>query len=115
MANLAPDHVLQIAIADFKTVLSEEQNKQLIAVKAVPDADSVMIFTASLDQKLSDKARRGRSIATRLYSLLYSTQQFSNIVGTFVSSNPALAALIWGSVQLTMLVRMHCFRVTPLF
>jgi hypothetical protein len=61
-----------------------------------------MVFTAELD---AENARRNtRGVAGRLIKLLESIQQFSGIVGTFVSSNPALAALLWGSVQLILLV-----------
>jgi hypothetical protein len=62
----------------------------------------VLVFTAQLD---SSQQRRGRSIATRLHSVLQSVREFSAVVDTFISSNPEIAALIWGSVKLTIQVR----------
>ena len=38
-------------------------------------------------------------MSSRLCTFLNATQQFSGIVGTFVSSNPATAAIVWGSVK----------------
>ena len=61
-----------------------------------------MIFTAQLDR--DNQLRKGRGIASRLYSILQSMQTFSTVVDTFVSSHPEIAALVWGSVKLTMLV-----------
>jgi hypothetical protein len=61
-----------------------------------------MVFTAELDAE--NAKRKTRSVASRLIKLLGSIQQFPGVIGTFVSSNPALAALLWGSVQLMLLV-----------
>ncbi|KAL2010345.1 hypothetical protein VTN00DRAFT_6152 [Thermoascus crustaceus] len=88
------DQSLREAIYEFQSVLTPERNKELQAIRSVPDARSIIIFTAQLD--LEDPRRKGRSIASRLHSILESIQQFSSIVGTFVSSHPEIAALVWG-------------------
>ncbi|KAE9576603.1 hypothetical protein CGMCC3_g7353 [Colletotrichum fructicola] len=66
------------------------------------DAGQVIAFTAGLD--VVDPNRRGRSIATRLHSILETVQRFSEVVGIYVSSHPEIAALVWGSVRLAFTV-----------
>ena len=94
---------LSSALQSFQSVLSDEQRRELQAIQTVPDADAVLIFTAELDAQ--NAKRKGRSIATRLYTFLQCTRDFSAAVDTFVQSHPEIAALVWGSVKLTILVR----------
>src|SRR3569833_4709540 len=101
-AHTNPDKTLQEAIQDFQTILSNDQRQELRRPRGVPDADTVLIFTAELDSR--NRTRKGRSIASNLYSVLQSVRDFSAIVDTFVSSHPEIAALVWASVRLTMLV-----------
>lgn len=75
---------------------------QLEAIKAVPDAHAVAQFTHQLDQE--NAKRKSRCVAARISPLLESIQQFAGIVETFVSSNPRIAALVWGSVKLVLQV-----------
>ncbi|RYP49170.1 hypothetical protein DL768_005048 [Monosporascus sp. mg162] len=91
---------LQGALHEFKSVLADEQRRELDEKAAVPDADGVLIFTAQLD----NKNRKGRSVASRLHSVLLSVQNFCSIFDTFAASRPEIAALVWGSVKLTMRV-----------
>lgn len=93
---------LEIALSEFGSVLTDDERKQLQQIKAVPDASAALVFTAKLDT--SNSTRRGKSIGARAYSMLQSIQQFSAIVDTFISSHPDIAALVWGSVKLTLLV-----------
>lgn len=94
---------LETAVARFQAHLKDDERKKLQGLKATPhDIQAVIIFTAELDR--SDLKRRGKSVATRLSSFLQTIQQFFPAIDTFVSSNPELAALIWGSVRLTFVV-----------
>ncbi|KAH9207096.1 hypothetical protein DL95DRAFT_484257, partial [Leptodontidium sp. 2 PMI_412] len=93
---------LEIALSEFGSVLTDNERKQLQQIKGVPDAAAALVFTAKLDA--SNSTRRGKSIGARAYSMLQSIQQFSTIVETFVSSHPDIAALVWGSVKLTILI-----------
>lgn len=104
---LSPQAAKQLneAVDDFQRILTDDQRTALKNIKSIPDADAVLVFTAQLD---STQQRRGRSIATRLHSVLESVREFSAVIDTFVSSNPEIAALIWGSVKLTIQVR--CLR-----
>ena len=99
---LSPAKQLNEAVDDFQRILTEDQRTELKNIKSIPDADAVLVFTAQLD---SSQHRRGRSIATRLYSVLQSVREFSAVIDIFVLSNPEIAALIWGSVKLTIQVR----------
>jgi hypothetical protein len=94
---------LEVALSEFGSVLNDDERKQLQQIKEVPNASAALIFTAKLDA--SNTTRRGKSIGARAFSMLQSVQQFSTIVDTFISSHPDIAALLWGSVKLTVLVR----------
>lgn len=98
-----PTGSLQTALGEFQSVLSDEDRKRLQRIKNKPEADAAIQFTATLDQENAAQ-RKGPSISSRLYSVLLCVQQFSNVVDTFVSANPSIAALVWGTVKLTMLV-----------
>ncbi|KAI3327718.1 hypothetical protein HD806DRAFT_531057 [Xylariaceae sp. AK1471] len=93
---------LQDALNDFQSILTEDDIRELHKVKTLPDTDAVLIFTAQLD--LRNRTRTGRSVASRLYSVLQSVRDFCSVVNSFVSSHPEIAALVWGSVKLTMLI-----------
>ncbi|RYO96262.1 hypothetical protein DL765_011643 [Monosporascus sp. GIB2] len=94
------DKSMQNAIREFQSILTDKQRRQLHETGAVPEADSILRFTAELDSR--DKDRRGPSIASRLYRVLLSVRDFCSIIDTFVSSHPEIAALVWGSVKLSM-------------
>jgi hypothetical protein len=108
---------LEDAIADFRTILSDDQRKELNGMSGrenIPNADAVMVFTAELD--LKNRQRKGKSFASRLYPLLSSVESFcrvmtdtraSNIGDVFVSSRPEIAALLWGSMKLTMIILLN--------
>ncbi|KAJ1335026.1 ankyrin repeat domain-containing protein 50 [Microdochium nivale] len=103
---------LEQAIAGFQAALTDAQRQELQAMKrndGLPDSDAVLIFTAGLDS--INRKKGGKSTATRLHSFLSSVGDFCsiltggkpcNIVDTYVSSHPEIAALVWGSVKLTM-------------
>jgi hypothetical protein len=94
---------LETAVARFQAHLQDNERIRLQRLKTTThDIQAVIIFTAELDR--SDPTRRGKSVATRLSSFLQTIQQFFPAIDAFVSSNPELAALIWGSVKLTFLV-----------
>lgn len=93
--------VLQRALQHFRGRLSENELAELKAEDVVPDANAALAFTAELDRNPS---RKGRSIASRLHNVLQSVWEFTTVVDTFVSSNPEIAALVWGSVKFTMKV-----------
>ncbi|ORY61554.1 uncharacterized protein BCR38DRAFT_324587, partial [Pseudomassariella vexata] len=91
---------LQGAIKEFQAILTDKQRRELRKTTAIPDADSILIFTAQLDS--TNRNRKGPSIASRLHSVLQSVRDFCSVIDTFVSTHPEIAALIWGSVKLTM-------------
>ncbi|KAM3438042.1 hypothetical protein MY4824_003489 [Beauveria thailandica] len=97
-----PQASLQSAIEEFQSILTDEQRHKLRIIGTIRDAQSVMIFTAQLEHENRSAGRPG--VSSRLSTVLQSVQAFSGVVGTFVSAHPEIAALVWGSVKLTMLV-----------
>lgn len=97
----APDGQLQAALNKFEANLAPEQKQHLQKITAVPDTSSIIAFT-NLDNE--NTKRRSRCVATSFSTFLQSIQQFLSVVDTFVSSNPAIPALVWGSVKLAVLV-----------
>ncbi|KAJ8127847.1 hypothetical protein O1611_g5788 [Lasiodiplodia mahajangana] len=95
---------LEGIIKEFQNVLTADELRELHKIKNVPDADAVLVFTAQLDYR--NRQRTGPSISSRLYNVLQSVRDFCGVIDVFVSSHPEIAALVWGSVKLTMLV-MH--------
>ncbi|KAJ3537024.1 hypothetical protein NM208_g6478 [Fusarium decemcellulare] len=106
-ATITREGSLQSALREFRSILTEQERNDLDKVKGVPGTDDVLIFTAQLDAKR--RTMKGRSIASRLHSVLQCVRDFSTVVDTFVSSHPDVAALVWGSVKLTMLVSINFF------
>ncbi|MCJ1349300.1 hypothetical protein MMC31_007536, partial [Peltigera leucophlebia] len=106
-SNKASGDQLKTALGNFEAVLTHEQQARLQSIAAVPDATAVIAFTTQLD---NENAKRGsRCVATRLLTFLQSIQQFTTVVDTFVSSNPAIPALVWGSVKLAVLRSLELF------
>lgn len=90
------------AIRGFKSILTKAERDELEKMRLVPDADAILVFTAELDA--CNRNRRGSSYASRLHTILSSVGSYCGTVNTFVSSNPEIAALVWGTMRLTMLV-----------
>lgn len=95
-----PTDSLQQALANFQDSLTAEQQKKLTASTVVPNAEEVLYFVAKLDAENGSKTRR--SVSPRLCTFLSAVQQFAGAVETFVSSNPKIGALIWGSIKTAM-------------
>ncbi|KAI1358385.1 hypothetical protein F5Y08DRAFT_321942 [Xylaria arbuscula] len=95
-----PENKLQTALTQFRSALTQDQQIDLLSSNAVPDAESILGFTAGLDAE--NRRRKGHSVGSRVYTVLRSVRDFCDVIGTFVSSNPQIAALVWGSIRLTM-------------
>ena len=90
-----------MALSDFEAVLNEEQKSRFTATRT-PDVNAAIKLAIEIDH--DNASRRSRCLGTRLIKFLEGVQQFSSVIGTFVSSNPQIAALVWGSVKLSLLV-----------
>ncbi|KAF4832028.1 hypothetical protein CGCTS75_v004942 [Colletotrichum tropicale] len=101
-SQVTPTKGLQDAVSEFRKTLNDDQRSDLDKLKGVPDADAALVFTAQLDW--STTQRDSPSKGTRLISVLQYVRDSSVIIDTFVSSHPEIAALVWGSVKLTMQV-----------
>lgn len=93
---------LRDSIFEFQRVLTDDQQRELQGIKMVPDVIAVLVFTAELDSL--NRNRKGRSIASRLHSILQSVRDFSAAIEAVDSTHLGIASILWGSVKLTMLV-----------
>ncbi|KAK2034715.1 hypothetical protein LX32DRAFT_375278 [Colletotrichum zoysiae] len=93
---------LEDAVNSFQGILSNDQRAKLQKLKAVPDADAALMFIAQLDR--SSASRKCPNNGTRLIKVLQFVRESTAVIDTFVSSHPEIAALVWGSVKLTMQV-----------
>ena len=96
------DGILQNAINSFRQVLTPEQLAEFNCIQSLPDTDAVLVFTAELD--LRRQSQKGKSIASRLAPVLQAVHSFTGVIDTLVSSDPTIAALVWGSVKMTIQV-----------
>ncbi|KAJ3957877.1 hypothetical protein N0V92_005554 [Colletotrichum tropicale] len=95
--------ILEIALAQFGAILTDDERKKLKSQKlGLNDTDAAFKFTLELDEL--DPVKKGRTFASKLCSFLQIVQSFGQVVDTYVSSHPEVAALIWGSVKLTLVV-----------
>lgn len=105
--RLKPEASLLQALHDFEQILSDEQRRRFRS-EGFPNAAAAMEVTARIDQECSQKRRQ--CMGPRVMTVLESVQQFSAAADTFVSAHPEVAALVWGGVKLTLLVRPFCYQ-----
>jgi hypothetical protein len=99
--------LLQAAVRQFRANLSPTQAADLLKHSSNNlDATTILAFTAEVDKVSAN--RRSRCVSSRLFGILQSVQEFSSIADTLVSSHPEIAALVLGSLKLTILV-LHAF------
>ncbi|CRL24736.1 Ankyrin repeat-containing domain [Penicillium camemberti] len=96
-----PAQSLNAALKNFENILTEDQKREFQKSTTTPDIASVIEFVAEIDARNSSATRR--CVAPRLCTFLEATQQFTGVVDTFVSSNPIIAALVWGGVKTAIL------------
>ncbi|KAF9877162.1 nacht domain protein [Colletotrichum karsti] len=83
---------LSEALAAFQAALTDAERTRLQQTKtSFCDADAVIKFTHDLDGL--DPARRGKSIATKLYSFLQTIQQFYQVTDTYVKQSRLKSAV----------------------
>ncbi|RMZ92691.1 hypothetical protein DV736_g66, partial [Chaetothyriales sp. CBS 134916] len=96
-----PTTSLAAALKDFEAALSEDQKLQYHTASIKPDASSIICFVGRLDEAARGKNSRG--VSSRLVTFLDALKQFTDIVHSFVNSNPAIASLVWGGAQTAIL------------
>ncbi|KAJ5520881.1 hypothetical protein N7463_001334 [Penicillium fimorum] len=97
-----PTQSLSTALENFQNALSKEQKRGFEESTTRPDMASVIEFVAEIDARNSSTTRR--CVAPRLCTFLEATQQFTGVVDSFVSSNPTIAALVWGGIKTAILL-----------
>lgn len=101
-SSFTPATSLDDVLKEFDRTLSEDERRRYRGNCSKPSAQSVLDFVSEIDA--NNRGRGGRCTATRLVTFLDVTQRFVSTVDTFVSSNPKLAALLWGGVKTTILI-----------
>lgn len=96
-----PTAGLQAALTEFENALSDDQRRIFEASSSKPDVESATLLVANI--AAGHQGTQGRHLWKRLSTFLQATQQFTSIVDTFISSNPTIAALVWGTVKTTLL------------
>ena len=110
--NCAADS-LQTAVQEFQDTLTPSQKTELSLLKATPDSSAVLQFTAEIDRK--NAKRHSRGVASRLFGVLESVRQFTTIIDTYVQAYPEIAALVWGTVKITILVSLLVWKFVNLY
>ncbi|KAL6713035.1 hypothetical protein ACLMJK_009431 [Lecanora helva] len=87
---LEPEVKLTFALRDYESILSDADRSKLHS-QGPPDATAAVNLATQIDRDCS--SRRSRCMGPRLITFLESIQQFSQVVETFVSSHPEVAAL----------------------
>lgn len=101
-SSLNPTSSLNDALKDFDKALSQDERQRYQTNCRKPSAQTVLDFVSEID--VNNQGRGGRCTATRMITFLDAVQQFVVVVDTFVSSNPKVAALVWGGVKTTILI-----------
>ena len=92
---------LTVALEEFQDSLPPDKRDQFRAIGTPTDAD-VVSLTNDINER--DSSRKSRVWSQRTRGILVSVQQYSAAVDTFVQSNPAVPALVWGSIKFVILV-----------
>ena len=95
---------LSVALKQFQDCLTPDQRDQFRAIGSPTVADIVSL-TDEVNEK--DSSRKSRVWAQRTRVILESVQQYSAVVDTFAQANPAISALVWGSIKFVILVAGH--------
>lgn len=91
---------LQCAIQNFHRNLSPDEISKFSATP--PGPQSILNLTSEVDGK--GKKRRLRRWASNFEPFLESIHRYSQAADVLVSSNPQIAALVWGSVRVVIIV-----------
>lgn len=97
-----PTSTLRSALEESRATLSPEQELQYDAAAIRPHPSTVIAFVREMDETISF-GTRGRRVSNTMLTFLDALQQFTGIVDTFVSSNPTITAIVWGSVRTAIL------------
>jgi hypothetical protein len=93
---------LAIALDEFHQILTPDQSSQLKSYSShAPTTDDIVWLTDQLIK--SNSSRKSHLVASQLQGLLGHVQQYCNIIDTCTGPNQ-IAALVWGSMKLALLV-----------
>lgn len=96
------ESMLQQAIKDFTEVLSPTE-KTAIQNGPSPERKNILELTTAINDKVLLNFQAKRYVG-RVQQFLETLQRFWPIIDTFVSSDPKVSALVWGSLRLLIMV-----------
>ena len=97
-----PETKLIQALGEYEAILSKNERIQLRS-QGAPGATAAINLATRIDDKCKDGRRY--CMGPRVITFLESIQHFTEVVDTVLGSNPEIAALVWGGVKMTLLVR----------
>lgn len=100
ISSSASQRKLQQALQEFHAVLTPEDIPTLSNTPL--STESILGVVSEVDGK--GKKRKLRRFVSAFEPLLDFIQRYSTAVETIVSSNPQIAALVWGSVKVVIIV-----------
>ena len=98
-----PEKDLADALRDFETILSDQQKQELRSA-GPPNPSTAIELATQIDKECTQKRRR--CMGPRFMLFIDSLQKIYDATDTFVSSHPESAALVWGGLKVTILVRL---------
>jgi len=93
---------LHQAIKDFTETLTPSE-KIVLQNGPSPERNNILELTAAINDKVFLKFQAIRYVG-RVQQFLETFQRFSPIIDMFVSSDPKISALVWGSLKLLIMV-----------
>jgi hypothetical protein len=96
-------HTLDQALENFRDNLTPNQKAEFESISnGTPKPEDVSVLVAKINLKNSN--RKSRICADKLRTVLDPIQQYCAVVDTFIQSNPTVAALVWGTAKIFILV-----------
>lgn len=103
-SSSTPQHRLQQALEGFYRILTPEEFSKFSGTS--PGVGSILDLTSEVNGR--GKERTLRRWASYFEPFLEAIQLYSGAIETFVSSNPRVAALVWGSAKIVIIVCAPC-------
>lgn len=108
----APDEAnraFSLALDEFLNKLPDQNRKAFEAMKYInndpqlPVSPNILVSEAKALDNL-DKKHRSRRFGTRYLNIVRALEGFFSVIDTVVSSNPTIAALVWGGIRFILTV-----------
>jgi hypothetical protein len=96
-------YTLDQALENFRDNLTPNQKAEFESISSgAPKPEDVSVLVAKIN--LKNSKRKSRICADKLRTILDPIQQYCAVVDTFIQSNPTVAAVVWGTAKIFILV-----------